>query len=142
MRFWDSSAMVPLILVQPDTDRVVPLAREDAGVVAWWGSPVECASASARLHREGLLSQKDLARAAEVQARLFEGAEQVLATDDVRARAVRLLGVHALRAADSLQLAAALAWCRERPEGHDFVCLDDRLRSAAVLEGFRVLPAG
>jgi hypothetical protein len=47
---------------------------------------------------------------------------------------------HALRAADALQLAAALDWCDGNTRGESFVCLDDRLRGAAVLEGFRVLP--
>jgi len=60
--------------------------------------------------------------------------------DDVRARAQRLLAVHRLRAADSLQLAAALVWCRERPIGVGFVCLDDRLCGAAVREGFTMEP--
>jgi hypothetical protein len=45
-----------------------------------------------------------------------------------------------LRAADSLQLAAALLWTRGRPAGHDLVCLDERLREVAVSEGFAVLP--
>jgi hypothetical protein len=44
------------------------------------------------------------------------------------------------RAADTLQLAASLVWCRERPVGRSFVCLDARLREAAVREGFSVLP--
>jgi len=58
----------------------------------------------------------------------------------VRARAARLLSLHPLRAADALQLAAALVWCRERTAEAPFVCLDDRLRLAAAREGFRVLP--
>lgn len=43
-------------------------------------------------------------------------------------------------AADALQLAAALDWCDGNTCGESFVCLDDRLRGAAALEGFRVLP--
>jgi hypothetical protein len=34
----------------------------------------------------------------------------------------------------------ALEWCGGNTSGESFVCLDDRLRGAAALEGFRVLP--
>lgn len=52
--------------------------------------------------------------------------------------AKRLLRVHPLRTADALQLAAALVY---RAEGSplDFVCLDERLCSAAEREGFIVI---
>lgn len=66
---------------------------------------------------------------------------EVQPSDEVRHRVLRLLRVHALRAADALQLAAALTWCRERPSGAGLVCLDGRLRDAAAREGFNVLPA-
>lgn len=68
------------------------------------------------------------------------GATEVRPSDEVRARAMRLLSIHPLRAADALQLAAALVWCRERTAGAGFVCLDGRLREAAGREGFEVLP--
>ena len=58
----------------------------------------------------------------------------------VRDAAARALTLHALSAADALQLAAALLWANGRPARHDFVCLDQRLREAAQREGFRVLP--
>jgi uncharacterized protein len=67
--------------------------------------------------------------------------DEVTPSEDVRERAERLLGVHALRAADALQLAAALIWARERPARLEFVCLDGRLRGIAWREGFAVLPA-
>jgi hypothetical protein len=54
----------------------------------------------------------------------------------VRETAVRLLRVHSIRAADGLQLAAAIFAPRNRPPALPFVCLDDRLREAAVREGF------
>jgi hypothetical protein len=55
-------------------------------------------------------------------------------------RAVRLLSVHDLQAADALQLAAAVAWAGDDREGQGFVCLDERLTRAAPLEGFCVQP--
>ncbi|HEY6321861.1 MAG TPA: hypothetical protein VJA16_09915 [Thermoanaerobaculia bacterium] len=48
--------------------------------------------------------------------------------------------VECASAADSLQLAAAIDWCEERTTGAGFVCLDQRLRSAALREGFDVVP--
>jgi len=55
-------------------------------------------------------------------------------------RAIRLLRVHPLRAADALQLAAALVASAENPQTLPFVCSDVRLREAAAKEGFQVLP--
>jgi hypothetical protein len=50
------------------------------------------------------------------------------------------VGAHPLRAADALQLGAALVWCEEQSHGEVFVCLDARLREAARREGFSLAP--
>ncbi len=71
---------------------------------------------------------------------LLSHSDTVAATEEVRRRAGRLLAVHPLRAADALQLAAALVFCEDDPTGESFVCLDDRLREAALREGFKLLP--
>jgi predicted nucleic acid-binding protein len=64
---------------------------------------------------------------------------EVSALGPVRERAMRLVATHTLRAADAMQLAAALVAVSDRPAGHEFVCADARLRAAAAREGFRVL---
>ena len=46
---------------------------------------------------------------------------------------------HPLRAADSLQLAAAIAAADGDPAGVGFVCFDTRLAGAASREGFAIL---
>ena len=140
MRFWDSSALLPLLVAEPVSRRLEELLRRHPGIVLWWGAPVECVSALARLQREGTLARSGLRQAREVLDQLRASAFEVQPLAEVRARALRLLAVHRLRAADSLQLAAALIWCRERPQGVGFVCLDDRLRLAAGGEGFQVIP--
>ena len=140
MRFWDSSAVMPLLVPEPTSERIESILRSDPEVVLWWATPVECASALARLQREGNLTALGLRRAQALLESLREQAYEVQPVEEVRARAQRLLAVHRLRAADSLQLAAALVWCRERPQGVYFVCLDDRLRLAALLEGFSTEP--
>jgi hypothetical protein len=63
---------------------------------------------------------------------LNQGWREILPTDEVRSLATRLLDVHDLRAADSVQLAAALIWWQQRPVKRPFVCEDLRLSKAAV----------
>jgi predicted nucleic acid-binding protein len=140
VKFWDSSAVIPLLLPQPASQHLERLLRRDPAVVLWWGSAVECTSGLARLQREGTLGRSALRQAHHLLEQFRERAAEVQPVTEVRARALRLLAVHPLRAADSLQLAAALFWCRERPQRVGFVCLDDRLRIAASGEGFQVLP--
>lgn len=140
MKFWDASALIPLCVSDPSAATVRPLAREDGEIAAWWGTAVECCSALSRLHRQGPLTASDLARARHLLDRLAEGWSEVAPVPEVRAQAIRLLGLHPLRAADALQLAAAFVWADRRPWGDHFVCLDARLREAARAEGFIVLP--
>src|SRR5262249_26471123 len=94
----------------------------------------------ARVRRSDDLSDTGLRRSLKLLEHLRARVLEVQPVEEVRARAERLLLVHPLRAADSLQLAAALIWCRERPRGVKFVSLDDRLRGGVALEGFPVLP--
>lgn len=137
MRFWDSSALVPLLLEQPRSELVRRWLREDGDLVVWWGSEVECASAIARLRREERLSAGDertaLALLDELAASWFE----VQPAPAVRERARRVLRLHPLRAADALQLAAALEWSGPSARG-TFLGFDDRLLTAAEREGFHV----
>lgn len=74
----------------------------------WWATLVEIQSAIARLHQTGDL--KDVGRQAALNrlGLLSRGWREVLPSDRLRALAHDLLAQHPLRAADSLQLAAAL----------------------------------
>lgn len=138
MRFWDSSAVVPLCVRQPTRERSLLLHEGDPGMVVWWGTRLECASALVRLQREGLLSEKEGAAAWRVLEELEEGWHEVVPGLEVRNSAERLLRLHPLRAADSLQLAAALQWAGTPPD-QEFVTFDRRLAGAARKEGFTVL---
>ena len=137
MRFWDSSAVVPLILEQPLSARARQMLREDPDVVIWWGTPVECASAFARLSREGLLDPTAESDASHLLEQLRRSWHEVLPGDQVRAQALRVLRLHPLRAGNSLQLAAALEWAGTPPY-RTLVTFDDRLAAAAGREGFQV----
>jgi predicted nucleic acid-binding protein len=131
---------VPLLLEQEATAEVGGLLSEDPEVVAWWGTSVECASAAARLRREELLTVEEEEQVLELLATLQRSWLEILPSEEVRDQAVRLLRVHGLKAADSLQLAAALLWAGSGVRA-EFVTLDERLGLAARLEGLRVLPA-
>lgn len=142
MRFWDTSALAPLFLAESWTAIAFRLRQEDELIAAWWGSRVECTSALTRALREGRLDASSLAAARTRLQELFSKIDEIVPTENVRERAERLLAVHSLRAADALQLAAALIWSRERPQGFEFVSFDNRLRESARREGFTVLPIG
>lgn len=138
--FWDASALVPVILREERSSEMSVLLGRDRASAIWWASPVECSSAIFRRYRENLIlaGQRD-----ESLERLREILPSLLimpGTDTLRERAIRLLSNYPLRAADALQLAAALIWSEERPAGQDFVCLDQRLRESAEREGFHLLP--
>jgi uncharacterized protein len=138
--FWDSSALVPVLVAEARSAELIALLRTDRAPAIWWGSPVECQSALQRRRREAILSPARLADALGRLARLVEDVDIVAPTARLRERAGRLLGGHPLRAADALQLAAAFVWSGEEAPGEAFVCLDERLRDAARREGFEVLP--
>ena len=141
MRFWDSTAVVPLFVNELVTDQLLPLAAEDAGITVWWGSSVEVTAALARRERLGELSSAVCADTLIAFRRVSDTWREVGPTAAIRIRAERLLRVHPLRAADSLQLAAALSLAEGgNADTIEFVCLDERLRQAAAREGLRLLP--
>jgi predicted nucleic acid-binding protein len=136
MRFWDASAIVPLLLAEPATRPLQALAAEDPAMLVWWATEVECASALARLERDGDLGEAAAVDAFDRLRRLADGWHEVDANDGVREAAVRFLRVHPLRSADALQLAAAFVASERRPPSLEIVTLDDRLTAAARKEGF------
>jgi uncharacterized protein len=142
MKFWDASAIIPLCLHERTTPPLRKLAQADQSIVAWWASPIECLSALARLRREDTLSLNEEEQAHAVLRVLMTSWTEVEPSEFVREQAARVLRLHPLRAADSMQLAAAMVWCQGDPSHREFVCLDQRLREAGRREGFTVLPHG
>jgi hypothetical protein len=138
VKFWDSSAIVPLIVTEPPREAVLDLLGRDPIMIVWWGTPIECASAIARREREGALAIAEAGRALERLRALQDAWQEILPSEPVRRTALRLLRVHPIRAADSLQLAAATIAAEQEPASLEFVSLDDRLNDAASREGFRV----
>ena len=138
MKFWDASAIVPLLVDEPPREVLLDLLAHDPIVRVWWGTPVECMAALARREREHSLTLTEAAAAIDRMRALVGEWQEVLPTEPVRAMAQRLLRLHPLRAADSLQLAAAIIASEQDPPSLNFVSLDERLNAAAGREGFRL----
>ncbi|MBI2897545.1 MAG: type II toxin-antitoxin system VapC family toxin [Deltaproteobacteria bacterium] len=139
MRFWDSSAIVPLLVEEPASARCRGLLRADSRIIVWLLTRTECVSAIRRQVRDGELAEPDAAQAGQRLEKLARRWSEIDAALPVREAAERLLRVHALRAADAMQLAAALVAASGRPQGKPLVALDDGLATAAGREGFDVI---
>ena len=136
MKFWDSSAVVPLLVSEVMSGSVQRLYEDDPVIAAWWATEIECTSAIARRQRSGGLPEDVAAQAFVRLKALREGWHEVESSEELRESANRLLRVHDLRTADALQLAAAVYVAEARPSTLEFVSLDDRLLTAARREGF------
>ena len=129
---------VPLLVGQPASPSADLWYRADRAVALWTLTPVEVTSALWRLVRDKALDEPT-AQAAEARADELTAASHVVVdVDRVRALSRRLLRTHPLRAADALQLGAALAWSGGQATGKTFHTLDGRLAVAARREGFDV----
>jgi predicted nucleic acid-binding protein len=141
MKFWDSSAIIPLCIEEPRSRIVHEIAKKDGSLVVWWGTLVECYSAFSRLRRSGLLTGEEDAQVCALLAFLADSWTEIEPSEDIRDINLRLLQNYPLKAADSLQLAAAVIWAEKLPRRHQVVCLDSKLRDALSREGFEVLPS-
>ncbi len=137
--FWDSSALVPLCVRQSLTPSAVDLYKR-YDVVVWWATAVEIASALARLRRMGQLDPSQWQKAQELALDLSNFWSVIQPSDALRSTATELVTLYDLRAADSLQLAAALEWCDHNPQRRIFLTADEKLRDAALLSGFDAKP--
>jgi predicted nucleic acid-binding protein len=139
VKFWDASAIVPLLVAEKTTSRLQALARRDPEMLAWWGSAAECASALARLERDAALDARAAEQAFQRLTQIADAWHEVEPTSLVRENAIRFLRVHPLRAADALQLAAAFVAAERRPASLQVLTLDERLAEAMRKEGFALV---
>jgi predicted nucleic acid-binding protein len=139
VRFWDSTALVPLLLSEPDTSRVESWLRDDSDVVVWTLTRVELFSALARRRRHEPGAARRLQGARQEVLVAWNRWSEITAIDPVRRHAERIIETHPLRAADALQLGAALVAAEDDPAALEFVTLDRQQALAAEREGFRVL---
>jgi predicted nucleic acid-binding protein len=139
VKFWDASAIVLLLVTEESTRRLQAIAAKDSAMLVWWGSPVECISALARLERDDGLNSPAMTLALQRLRQLSSGWHEIDPSDEIRETAARFLRVHPLRAADALQLAAAFAAAERRPASLEIVTLDNPLADAARREGFALI---
>jgi len=133
--FWDSSALIPLCVAQPQTIKA-GLLYETYGIAAWWATEVEMMSGLTRLDRTGQVDRDRFLIGKRVAQEIVREWFSVGSTSSIAADACSLLELYPLRAADALQLAAAFEWCEGKPNGQVFLTFDKRLREAAGLAGF------
>lgn len=140
MNFWDSSALVPLV-IQEDTSRECrKLFASRQPAAAWVLSHTEVLSALRRHVRMGSLTEAGYEQARDGLNRIAARWIEIDAVHEVRSEADRLLSSHPLKAADALQLGAALVAARVGGENSlGFICLDTDLCTAAAKEGFHVV---
>lgn len=108
-------------------------------MIVWTLSSVEVFSALCRTYRDGALNKEDFRNAKERNTTLWKSYTEITQYPLVKKRSYRLLETHALRAADSLHLAAALVAFEEQTSNMEFVTFDHRLGEAAEKEGFIVV---
>lgn len=138
MRFWDSSAIIPLLVGEATTDAMRAMAQDDPTMLVWWATEVECVSAIARLERQDELASDATVVALDRLGALAERWHEAQPVEAARRTARRLLRVHSLRSADALQLAAAIVAAEGDRASLEIVTLDDHLAEAARREGFVV----
>jgi predicted nucleic acid-binding protein len=142
VKFWDTSAIVPLIVREDATDAALACHEADPTVIVAWTTMVECASAIARAEHDRHLTQEEATGAFARLDALAQGWREVEPSDELREVARRLLRAHRLRAADAIPLAAATLAAERRPASLTVVTFDDRVETAALREGFTVLVPG
>ena len=139
MNFWDTSALVALSVEEPRRQIALRVLEADEHIVVWWGSTIEYVAAISRRERDGSLTTDEVAVHLSRLNALSQVWYEVQPSRRIKVVAQRLLRVHPLRAADSLQLASALVASEDDPTSLGFVCFDARLNQAAAREGFTIL---
>ncbi len=136
MSFWDSRALVPLCTNEPRSISSGKLWRQFSQKIVWWATSVEICSALARIERENKITFQQRLNAERRLEILEKVWTEIQPNIRIKELARTFPAQHKMKAADSLQLATALAWCKEKPKGKDFVSGDEHLVKVAQSIGF------
>lgn len=136
MKFWDSSAIVPLLVEEKSSKFVDRCFTMDPSIVVWWGTSIECVSAVSRLERDGSLNSRETEEVLSRLSELRASWREIQPGTIVKQSAERILRLHPLRAQDAQQLSACLL--ANRDQEIEFVTLDEKLAGAARKEGLKV----
>jgi predicted nucleic acid-binding protein len=136
--YFDSSALVKLLLDEPGTPLVAELWDACDGALSSRLAYPEVRAALAAAARNHVLDADELQEAEQAWEGYWAAARKVELTPDVEQRAGRLARSHALRGADAVHLASALAV----DDGELVVAVwDRRLHGGALAAGVQVAPA-
>ncbi len=138
MSFWDSSALVPLCTNEPRSIPAGKLWKQFPEKFVWWETSVEISSALARLERENKISLPQRQKAEKRLEILEKVWTEIQPESRIKELARTFPSKYKMKAADSLQLAAALVWCKEQPKGKDFISGDEKLIKVAESIGFAI----
>ena len=135
MKFWDTSALVPLLIRENRTATATDELRSDGDILVWWGTEIECVAALARREREvgAVPAIQEGFRRLSSMARGWHVIEPTMA---VKEASKRMLRVHPLRSQDAAQLAAAVVAHSQLGMPFPFLTFDEKLSLAAQREGF------
>ena len=136
--YLDASALVKLLVPEPESDALNQALMGVEGVIVSDLSLTETASALGRRTREGLLTPADARRLYREAGKLARSCRIAELTPPAHRRAERLLLTSVdvpLRALDALHLALALD-----AEVATLVAYDPRLRKAAAAQGLFIAP--
>lgn len=137
MKFWDTSALVPLVLAEETSRTMRQLMMSDVNAVVSFITEVELQSAIVRRLQSHELETRH--SASQFLSALQSGWTVVDDYAEVITEARRVTSIHALRSADAIQLASAIL-ASSASRRLEFVTLDEELAVAARAEGFPVLP--
>lgn len=136
MKFWDTSAIIPLLVNEQYSDIVDPIFTKDSSMIVWWGTSIECISAISRLDRENKITPEEQAQIIARLNELRDSWREIQATPLIKQYAERILQVHPLRAQDAQQLAACLIANQDMVI--EFLTFDKRLEIAGRKEGLKL----
>jgi predicted nucleic acid-binding protein len=135
--FWDASAIIPLCVWQKQT-ALASLHYTRYGIAVWWATPIEIIRGLTRLESMNAIGHDHFLAGTQRVQSLSKFWDAVGPSPAIAARACTLRKSYTLRAADALQLAAALEYFEDTPKGHTFIVSDQRLADAALQSGFLV----
>ncbi|MDX1584870.1 MAG: type II toxin-antitoxin system VapC family toxin, partial [Thermoanaerobaculia bacterium] len=121
MRYWDASALVPLVVAEDSSKRVRALLRDDPAIVTWAWTRIEIVSAIERRAREGTLSREMRRECLSRFEAFAEHWDEIVDLLAVRTRAMTILARQEVRAADAAQLAAAMLLAEDDPSSIELV---------------------
>lgn len=102
MKFWDTSALVPLYVHEPNTSVVRELLAADSSIIVWWGTHTECISALMRQVRTGSITSPEERACRHVLHTLAQSWSEIQPSDALRSMAERVWYVRGLNGLDTL----------------------------------------